>query len=313
MDIIKKGNIETLQVLHFLILRCRYLGTDNPSLETYASKRNKLIKRALNHMAAPQLGWLEFLNLAQDVKCYGVEFRNDLKGKLFDGAAPEKVAKSARELGLRILALAEVKAFDNWSDSKRKEATSLIKIAKTCGAEQVSLIARNDNLGMEPLERRSNLITALGELKSLLEASDLIGLIEPLGFETCALREKGEAVDAIEAVGGRGRFKIVHDTFHHRAAGGGEMFAAHTGIVHISGVNIKGIADKDLTDPMRGLVDAEDQLGNIEQLLQLFDAGYSGPVSFEPFAPDVIERTDPASYLKGSFEFIEEEMRTSPK
>ena len=91
------------------------------------------------------------------------------------------------------------------------------------------------------------------------------------------------------------------------------MFAAHTGIVHISGVNIKGIADKDLTDPMRGLVDAEDQLGNIEQLLQLFDAGYSGPVSFEPFAPDVIERTDHAPYLKGSFEFIEKEMRTAPK
>ena len=51
------------------------------------------------------------------------------------------------------------------------------------------------------------------------------------------------------------------------------MFAAHTCIVHISGLNIKDIADKDLTDPMRELADAEDQLGNIEQLLQLFDAG----------------------------------------
>ena len=264
-------------------------------------------------MAAPRLGWLEFLNLAQELNCYGVEFRNDLTGKLFDGVAPEEVAKSAKEIGLRILALAEVKAFNAWSDSKRKEVTSLIKIAKACGAEQVSLIARNDNLGMGMIERRSNLTTALGELKPLLEASNLIGLIEPLGFETCALRDKGEAVDAIEASGGMGRFKIVHDTFHHRAAGGGEIFAEHTGIVHISGVNIKGIADKDLTDPMRGLVDVEDQLGNIEQLLQLFEAGYSGPVSFEPFAPNVIARTDPASYLKKSFEFIEEEMRTSTK
>ena len=89
------------------------------------------------------------------------------------------------------------------------------------------------------------------------------------------------------------------------------MFSAHTCIVYISGLNIKDIADKDLTDPMRGLVDAEDQLGNVEQLFQLFDAGYSGPVSFEPFAPDVIARTDPAPYLKESFEFIEETMRTS--
>ena len=264
-------------------------------------------------MVAPRLGWLEFLNLAKDLKCCGVEFRDDLPGKLFDGVAPQKVGKLARDLGVRILALAEVKAFDDWSDLKRKEAMSLIQTAKACGALQVSLIARNDNLGMGPVERRRNLITALGELKPLLEASNLIGLIEPLGFETCALRDKGEAVHAIEAVGGIGRFKIVHDTFHHRAAGGGETFAEHTGIVHISGVSKKGIADKDLTDPMRGLVDAEDQLGNIEQLSELFDAGYNGPISFEPFAPNVIALTDPAPYLKKSFEFIEKEIRSSKK
>ena len=91
------------------------------------------------------------------------------------------------------------------------------------------------------------------------------------------------------------------------------MFAEHTGIVHVSGISIKGVADKDLTDPMRGLFDAEDQLGNIKQPLELFDAGYSGPISFESFARDVIARTDPAPYLKESFEFIEEEMRTSAK
>ena len=59
---------------------------------------------------------------------------------------------------------------------------------------------------MGPIARRSNLTTAISELIPLLEASNLIGLIEPLGFETCALRDKGEAVDEIEAVGGRGRF-----------------------------------------------------------------------------------------------------------
>ena len=83
-----------------MILLFRYLATDSQSLEPYASKRSKLIRRALNHMAAAQLGWLEFLNLAHDVKCCGVEFRNDLTGKLFDGVAPEKVAKSANDLGL---------------------------------------------------------------------------------------------------------------------------------------------------------------------------------------------------------------------
>ena len=55
------------------------------------------------------------------------------------------------------------------------------------------------------IERWNNLTTAISELIPLLEASNLIGLIEPLGFETCVLRDKGEAVDAIEAVGGRCR------------------------------------------------------------------------------------------------------------
>ena len=269
-----------------------------------------MIKRALNHIAASQLGWKDFLNLAMELKCCGVEFRNDLPRELFDGVAPEEVAKEAKDRGLRILALAEVKAFNDWSDAKREEAKSLIKIAKACGAEQVSLIARNDNLGMGRFERRSNLMTALDELKPLLEASNLIGLIEPLGFETCALRNKNEVVEAIETVGGKGRFKIVHDTFHHRAAGGGKVFVEYTGIIHISGVNTKDVLDKDLADPMRGLVDARDQLGNIEQLSQLFDAGYSGPVSFEPFAPDVIARTEPAPYLMQSFEFVEEALRS---
>ena len=85
-----------------------------------------MTKRALDHKAAPQLEWLEFPNLAHDLKCYDVEFRNDLTGKLFDGVAAEKVAKSAKGFGLRILALAEVKVFNAWSDEKRIEATSLI-------------------------------------------------------------------------------------------------------------------------------------------------------------------------------------------
>ena len=104
-------------------------------------------------MAVLRLWWFEFLNLAQDLKCYGVKFCNDLTGKLFDGVAPEKVAKWANDLGLRILVLAEVKAFNAWSASKHKEATSLIKIANACSAEQVSLIVQNDNFGMGPIER----------------------------------------------------------------------------------------------------------------------------------------------------------------
>lgn len=261
--------------------------------------------RALNHMAAAELPWAAFIDLAKSLGCIGVEFRNDLPGTLFDGTPPEQVGQAARAVGIRILALAEIKAFNDWSDTKRDEALALMQIARACGAEKISLIARNDAKGMGAAERKANLDTALRELKPLLEAHDLVGLIEPLGFETCALRDKGEAVAAIEAVGGGGRFCIVHDTFHHRAVGGGEIYPDHTGMVHISGVVVPGLKDSELRDNLRGLVDAEDRLGNIEQLAALRAAGYRGPVSFEPFAPEVVARTDPGSALAASFAFIE--------
>ncbi len=267
-----------------------------------------MLKRALNHMAAPKLGWADFLKLAQALGCVGVEFRNDLDGDLFDCAAPEDVAAAASSAGLRILALAEVKAFDDWSDAKREEAAALMKIARACGAEMVSLIARNDGKGMADGERQANLRVALGELNLLLEEHGLIGLIESLGFETCALRDKGEVVEAIEALDARDRFRIVHDTFHHARAGGGPTYAEYTGIVHISGVVDPALSVSEMCDPHRVLVDGRDRLGNVAQIAELLDAGYTGPVSFEPFAADVHNLAEPQAAYARSFRFIEAEL-----
>ena len=119
-----------------------------------------MVARALNHMVAPKLNWIAFIELAKSLGCVGVEFRNDLPGDLFGGAAPSEVGAAASAADLRILALAEVKAFNDWSDAKRKEAVALVKVAKACGAEMVSLIARNDAKGIGIDERRSNLAVA---------------------------------------------------------------------------------------------------------------------------------------------------------
>jgi 2-keto-myo-inositol isomerase len=267
-----------------------------------------VLKRALNHMAAPKLGWADFLKLAKDLGCVGIEFRNDLKGDLFDGAAPEDVGAAASAAGLRILALAEIKAFNDWSDAKRSEAAALMTIAKACGAEMVSLIARNDGEGVADGERQASLNLALSELKPLLEERGLIGLIEPLGFETCALRDKREAVEAIDALGAKGRFKIVHDTFHHALAGGGPIFPDYTGVIHISGVVDPKLGLADMLDEHRGLVDERDRLGNVRQIADLLAAGYSGPVSFEPFAADVHDLSAPRAAYARSFDFIEAEL-----
>ncbi|MDJ0631018.1 MAG: TIM barrel protein [Rhodobacter sp.] len=263
-----------------------------------------MLPTALNHMAVPGMRWDAFLSLAKAAGCIGVEFRNDLPGPLFGSDDPALVKARAAASGLRVLTLAEVKAFNDWSDGKRDEAEALMQIAVACGAEAVSLIPRNDGLGRGNGERQANLRVALRELKPMLEAHRLTGLVEPLGFEICSLRHKAEAVDAIEDLGAAGTFKLVHDTFHHTLAGGGPIFAAHTGIVHISGVTDPSLAVSEMRDEHRVLVDAKDRLGNIEQIEALTRAGYRGPVSFEPFAPEVHRFTDPQAELAGSFEFI---------
>lgn len=263
---------------------------------------------ALNHMTVARLDYRSFLDLAAELGCIGVEVRNDLPQPLFDGMAPEAAGELARSKGLRLLAVAEVKRFNDWSDDKAGEALALLKIARAAGAEAVSLIPRNDNRGMGNGERQAALRVALKALKPMLEDHDLVGLVEPLGFDICALRYKSEAVEAIEAIGGAGRFKLVHDTFHHALAHGGAFFPAHTGIVHVSGVTDPTVTLAQMTDAHRILVDAADRLGNIDQIAALAAMGFSGAVSFEAFAPQVHASATPKADLAASMEFIREGM-----
>ncbi len=263
-----------------------------------------MLPRALNHMSVPGWRWDDFIGLARSIGCAGVEFRNDLSGSLFAGDDPARVRFVARDAGVRVLALAELKAFNDWSDRRRAEAAGLIDTAAACGAEAVTLIPRSDGLGCGNGERQANLRVALRELAPMLAERQLVGLVEPLGFGICSLRRKSEAVDAIEALGLAERFRLVHDTFHHRLAGGEPMFAGHTGIVHVSGVIETEPALHDLRDPHRALVDARDRLGSAVQVRELRNAGYSGPVSIEAFAPCVHASRDPAGDLARSFEFI---------
>ncbi len=263
---------------------------------------------ALNHMTVARMGFSEAAALAADLGCVGIEARNDLPGPLFDGMSPEAARELLADKGLRLLALAEVKRFNDWSADKAAEALALMKIAVAAGAEAVSLIPRNDGQGMGNGERQAKLRVALRDLKPMLEDHGLIGLVEPLGFEICALRFKSEAVEAIEGLGAAGRFKLVHDTFHHHLAGGGPLYPAHTGIIHISGVVDQSLAVSEMADRHRVLVDGQDRLGNVAQIAALQAAGYRGPVSFEAFAPEVHALSDPGEAIARSFAFIRTEL-----
>ncbi len=93
---------------------------------------------ALNHMAAPSLGYRAFIDLAASLGCVGVEFRNDFAGQeLFDGASAREVKTAAADAGLRILALSEVKRFNDGLPERRDQAEALIETAVECGAEAV--------------------------------------------------------------------------------------------------------------------------------------------------------------------------------
>ncbi len=259
---------------------------------------------ALNHMTAPNIGWEAFLTLASQLGCVGVEYRNDLPGALFGGTDPRVVGDAVKDRGLRFLALAEVKMFNDWSDAKRAEAEALMQIAVAAGAEAVSLIPRNDGVATGRAESRAACETALREVLPMLRAHGLKAMVEPLGFEVCSLRHKDILADVITALGGQGTLYIVHDTFHHHLAGGGAIFPELTGIVHVSGVTDPAVSVSDMRDGHRVLVDAQDRLGNLAQLCNLRDAGYTGPISFEPFAASVHALAAPQAALAASMEFI---------
>lgn len=268
------------------------------------------IKFALNHIATPRLDSRAFIDLAASLGCVGVELRNDLADKqladrpFFDGEAPAGLGAYARGEGMRLLGLSEAYGFNVWSDAMRDKVALLLAQAKEGGAETISLIPRNDACFASDAERLGALRSALAEILPMVREAGLVALVEPLGFTTSTLRSKAETVAAIEAVGGEAHFKLVHDTFHHHLAGGGPLFAAETGIVHISGVVDSVLAPEAMQDAHRILVDADDRLGNVAQIRALLDAGYSGAFSFEPFAPSVHALSDPRAALAASMEYI---------
>jgi 2-keto-myo-inositol isomerase len=267
-----------------------------------------MLPMAINHMSAPRMEWRSLLDTAKTLNCIGVEFRNDLDTPLFSGERPEVVAEEAAARGLRIVGLSQVYPFNAWSEAIHTEVQALIATARACGAETVSLIPRNDGTQTGDDERQANLRLALREIRPLLQEAKMTALIEPLGFSRSSLRSKAETIEAIEAVASRDQFRIVHDTFHHFLAGGGEVFADWTGIIHVSGVTDQSLAPDQMEDVHRVLVDADDRLGNVAQVSELCAAGFAGPISMEAFAPQIHALDDLQDTLATSFQFIRSEL-----
>ena len=260
------------------------------------------LRFALNHMAAPQLKLADFFALARTLGLDGVEIRNDLADQPLPD--PAEVKRLAAAAGVTLLTINALQKFNHWSDARAAEAKALADYCKACGGQALVLVAANDSTGRGDDERVKNATEALRGLKPILQAAGITGLVECLGFEACSLRKKSEAVAAIDAAAGRDVFMLTHDTFHHHLAGETAMFPDRTGLVHISGVEDPAVSVSDMRDSHRVLVGPKDRLGNIQQIRALLAAGYSGPLSFEPFATELRTLSDPARAIGSSMEFI---------
>jgi 2-keto-myo-inositol isomerase len=258
----------------------------------------------LNHMTVPRLSARDMLDMAVTLGCAGVELRNDLGKPLFDDEDASAFGQAAEQVGLRIFALAEVKAFNTNPADNRDAATALIETAAACGAEGVALIPLVADMTIPRAEQREALKTALDVLQPILRDHQMVGLIEPLGFAKSSLRHKDDVAAVLDAMDRPACFAMIHDTFHHHLARDTTIYPDLTAIVHISGVTDPRPSTDQMTDAHRVFVDRDDRLGNIAQLRSFQAAGFTGPASFEAFAPDIHDMTDPTAELAGSIAFI---------
>jgi 2-keto-myo-inositol isomerase len=268
------------------------------------------IRFAINRISAPNLSYADFAAMSQRLGVGAVEIRNDLKGvELTDGTPARQVADATQGNGLTLRSINALQRFEQFDAAREAEAVALAKYAVESGTQALVLCPTNDLKDARPPEQRhADLVNALRKLQPILADHGLTGLVEPLGFEECAVRRKSQAVRAFEELGAeaKGTFKLVHDTFHHHLAGEGLFFADWTGLVHISGVDDKAVTVADMRDGHRVLVGSADRLGNVAQLRTLFAAGYAGFASFEPFAAEIAAAKDIEQRLASSMAFLQD-------
>jgi 2-keto-myo-inositol isomerase len=268
------------------------------------------IRFAINRMSAPRIAFAEFAAMSRRLGVQAIEIRNDLAGvELLTGAPAKEIGAIASAQGLVIRSINALQRFEQWNSERETEARDLVRYAVGCGAQALVLCPTNSlRDARSPDQRHADLVHALKQLQPLLADNGLIGLVEPLGFEECAVRRKSQAVRAIQEIGDKGTLKLVHDTFHHHLAGEGLFFPELTGLIHISGVEDKALNASQMRDSHRVLVGTSDRLGNIAQLRRLLATGYAGYVSYEPFAEEIAAAADIESQLGASMAHLNREV-----
>jgi len=266
------------------------------------------IRFAINRISAPRIPFADFAAMSRRLGVDAIEIRNDLPGvELTDGTPAQAIGEAAKAQGLAIRSINALQRFEQFDEAREAEARELVRYAVDSGSEALVLCPTNSRQDQRsPEQRHADLVNALRRLQPLLADNGLTGLVEPLGFEECAVRRKSQAVRAFEEIGAGKTFRLVHDTFHHHLAGEGLFFPEWTGLVHISGVEDKALDAAQMRDGHRVLVGSADRLGNVAQLRELLAAGYAGYASFEPFAEEIAAARDIEARLKASMAYLQD-------
>ena len=264
------------------------------------------IQFAINRMSAPRMGFEAFVAMTRRLGVAAIEIRNDLSGvEITDGTPAATIGAAAKAQGIVIRSINALQRFEQFNAEREAEAIELARYARDCGAEALVLCPTNSRADRRTADQRhADLVHALTALRPILKDHGLVGLVEPLGFEECAVRHKALAVRAFEEIKADSTFRLVHDTFHHHLSGQGLFFPEWTGLIHISGVEDSGVTVGDMRDGHRVLVGGADRLGNVAQLRHLLDAGYQGYVSYEPFAESVASAADIEGELAASMAYL---------
>ncbi len=119
------------------------------------------------------------------------------------------------------------------------------------------------------------------------------------------MKKQAQAVAAIDDINGSENFALCYDTFQYFRCGDDKLFLDRVALIHISGIARPDLAPGELTEPDRGLVFANDRVGNLAQLKKAISAGYKGYVSLEPFSPETQVDPDLLANLRGSIAYIQ--------
>ena len=269
---------------------------------------------ALNRITCPSLGLEDFFRFTADLGMSNVEIRNDLPGgAIIDGMPAARAAELAAKHGIGILTINALQKFNLKSREKNNlaELDQLLDLAAALHCTAVVMCPNNDTADHRDARTRvEETVSGLKAYGPAFTRRGIQGWVEPLGFSESSLSSVVVATQAVKK-SGFDCYRVVFDTFHHFLGPDtehdidAEFARSQAGLIHVSGVEA-GLPQETWRDAQRVLVGSSDRMASKKQIDHMIALGYTGLISFEPFASEVqtMGRNALASALRKSIDYL---------